>query len=357
MASKEKPERTTHSSSSSILLHGCCSSLLPPAYLAITTSSSVYAQQTSVGCIPKERNALLSFRAGITSDPQNLLASWNGQDCCQWIGVKCSNSTGHVIKVDLRNKFFLDDLYGPSMDTYYLHRMRGKISSSLLALRHLKYLDLSGNHLGGVGVSMPRFLGSLRSLTYLNLSSTDFNGPVPPQLGNLSRLQYLDIDNIWNDNDNKMHSKDISWLARLRSLRFLDMSGVSLRTIGNWVQVVNMLSNLRVLRLRECQLVFPYASIARPNLTSLEKVDLKDNRYTLNPAYWFWHAGTIKHLDLTNNMIVGTLPDAVGITYFGLPKRSDTYKALHIEDKRRVVLGRERDKKWLSNSNRNLLKL
>ena len=131
-----------------------------------TTCSAMYAQQTIIGCIAIERDALLSFKAGITSDPQNLLASWNGQDCCQWRGVKCSNKTGHVIKMDLRNKFFLDDLLSPWRDTFYRHGVSGKISSSILVLRHLKYLDLSGNRLGEVGVPIPRFLGSIRSLTY-----------------------------------------------------------------------------------------------------------------------------------------------------------------------------------------------
>ncbi|XBI83088.1 hypothetical protein VPH35_091639 [Triticum aestivum] len=280
-------------------------------------SSSVYAQEAGSGCFTDERDALLSFRAGIRKDPQGLLASWSGQDCCLWGGVRCSNTTGHVVELNLRNSFFLDDLFAPVFSNNS-HGMRGEISSSLLVLRHLEHLDLSGNYLGGVGVPIPRFLGSLPSLVYLNLSSMDFDGKVPPQLGNLSRLLYLDLNNIWNPNvhyadDNILHAEDISWLPRLPSLRFLDMSGVNLTAVGNWVQVLSMLSNLRALRLSECYLIFPHTPILHSNLTSLEMLDLTENGVdTLNPTYWFWDVGTIRHLDLTNNIISEPFLDAMG---------------------------------------------
>lgn len=146
----------------------------------------------------------------------------------------------------------------------------------------------------------------------------DFDSRVPPQLGNLSRLLYLDLYNIWNHNDyygydNKLHSEDISWLPRLPLIRFLDMSGVNLSAVGNWVQVVNMLPNLRALRLRECELVSPYTPVVHSNLTSLQMLDLSGSGVqTLNPTYWFWDVGTIRHLDLTNNEIIGQFPDAIG---------------------------------------------
>ncbi|XP_045087813.1 receptor-like protein EIX2 [Aegilops tauschii subsp. strangulata] len=283
--------------------------------LATTTTSPVYGQQTNNGgCITKERDALLSFRAGIRSDPQNLFSSWNGRDCCQWSGVRCSNRTGHVVKLDVRNGLFLDDIYR-SWYSENPHGMRGNISSSLVALHHLEYLDLSGNYLSGVDVPIPGFLGSLQSLRYLNLSSMDFHGKVPPQLGNLSRLLYLDLNNNWNHNSYGMmlHIEDISWLLRLALLRFLDLTSVNLSAIGNWVQVVNTLYNLRVLRLRRCGLVFPQTPTVHSNLTSLQIPDLSDTGFhTINPTYWFWDVGTIMHLDLTNNEIAEAFPDAMG---------------------------------------------
>ncbi|XP_020097087.1 LRR receptor-like serine/threonine-protein kinase ERL2 [Ananas comosus] len=56
------------------------------------------------GCVETERNALLAVNVGLT-DPGNRLSSWEGQDCCKWRGVVCSNTTGHVLKLNLRNSY------------------------------------------------------------------------------------------------------------------------------------------------------------------------------------------------------------------------------------------------------------
>ena len=148
---------------------------------AITTAYSVdsTSEISNGSCIPAERAALLSFKAGITRDPDNLLVSWQQgvHDCCRWSGVTCSR-TGHVLMLDLP----YDDPIPTSYDFLGFdgypkdHKLRGQVSSSLLALQHLKHLDLSGNILLGGEMAMPGFLGSLQSLTYLNLSNMHFRG-------------------------------------------------------------------------------------------------------------------------------------------------------------------------------------
>lgn len=90
-------------------------------------------------CIPREQDALLPFKRGITSDPMGVLDSWHkeGQgDCCQWRGVKCSNRTGHVLRLDLRN------LHMDMPDGYWDTSLVGQISNSLLSMDHLVHLVL-----------------------------------------------------------------------------------------------------------------------------------------------------------------------------------------------------------------------
>nr|XP_034606328.1 receptor-like protein EIX2 isoform X1 [Setaria viridis] len=137
--------------------------------LPMPSSSSLQAKRSNGRCITSERDALLSLKAGL-SDPGGQLSSWQGEDCCQWKGVHCSNRTSHVVKLDLHGSYELG----------------GEMSSSLVGLQHLKYLDLSCNNFDGS--SIPKFIGSLKSLEYLNLSKAAFGGRVPPQLETTSVL-------------------------------------------------------------------------------------------------------------------------------------------------------------------------
>ncbi|KAI4989645.1 hypothetical protein ZWY2020_036962 [Hordeum vulgare] len=282
----------------------CLLIVLATTTMSMATSSSYAGETSNRSCIAAEMAALLSFKTGMTSDPAKRLDSWRGHDCCQWSGV---------IKLSLRNAFIEDgENFVWCMPLGESGGLQGKISSSLLALQYLNHLDLSGNSLGGVGVPIPKFLGSIKSLTYLNLACMNFDGGVPPQLGNLSRLLHLSLEaTVFSDT--LLHSDDISWLSRLGSLRSLDMSGVNLSTIPDWVRVVTLLPSLEVLQLSQCGLSLQHEPILHSNLSSLQVLDLYSNRIdTLNPTYWFWDVLVIKELDLSSNKIVGQLPDAIG---------------------------------------------
>ncbi|OEL28738.1 hypothetical protein BAE44_0010241 [Dichanthelium oligosanthes] len=245
-------------------------------------------------CKPHEREALLAFKRGITSDPMDILASWqkDGQgDCCRWRGVRCSNRTGHVLKFKLSNTGLV-----------------GQISHSLLSLDHLVHLDLSMNDLIGSSGHIPEFLGSLANLRYLNLSGIPLSGRVPPHLGNLSKLQYLDLSQ-----GQSLYSTDISWLAGLPLLEYLSMSMVNLSTIVDWADVVNMIPSLKVLSLSFCSLITANQSLPHLNLTNLQRLDLSFN-YFDHPiaSSWLWNLTSLQYFNLAYNDLHGQVPDALG---------------------------------------------
>ncbi|XP_037454499.1 receptor-like protein EIX1 [Triticum dicoccoides] len=270
-------------------------------------TSLLHPNDTNTTCISNERSALLTFRAGL-SDPANLLSSWKDHDCCRWKGVYCRNRNSHVVRLDLQGT------YCKSGDRTQV--LAGNISSSLLDLQHLRYLDLSCNSFDKIQI--PEFMGSLHKLRYLDLSWSQFIGRIPPQLGNLSNLRYLNLRTEYYESyDYSFHhgtySTDITWLSRLTSLEHLDMTEVNLSTIAHWLPVVNMLPTLKVLRLPLCQLRSSPDSLLLPNLSSLETLDFSGNHLHKRSApNWFWDLTGLKNLDISFNDFYGPFPDEIG---------------------------------------------
>ncbi|XP_038973681.1 receptor-like protein EIX2 [Phoenix dactylifera] len=270
-------------------------------YLCFTTNSiSRCNGESNVRCIQSERLALLKLKAGL-KDPHHLLSSWTGAYCCEWTGVSCDNKTGHVIAIDLRCQHLYDD---PSTDWH----LGGEIGSSLLDLKHLKYLDLSSNNFGGR--SIPQYIGSMTGLRYLNLSNAAFSGRIPHQLGNLSNLEYLDLNSFYSLYD--LNADGIQWLSNLSSLRYLDMTWVTLAKASDWFHAVNALPSLSVLHLPFCRLSNIPAAISHVNLSSLATLDLSNNEFDSRLPEWLFNISSLVELNLQFNHFHGSIPDAFG---------------------------------------------
>ncbi|XP_065035184.1 receptor-like protein EIX2 [Musa acuminata AAA Group] len=251
------------------------------------------------GCFSMEREALLDFKAGI-HDTHNRLSSWVGQDCCAWEGVICGATTGHVVMLDLRNTNITDN-----------RALRGeRMNSSLLALSHLKHLDLSFNDFRGIRI--PEFIGSFKKLRYLNLSSTYFMGGIPARLGNLSSLYVLDLSDAL---DFASHVDNLDWLSHLTSLKNLDLSWLKLTGAPDWFSSVNMLPSLQVLSMFYVGLDTIPASVVHVNFTSsLTVLDLSYNHFNSTLPKWLWNISSLTHLDLHESGFYGVIPDAIGVT-------------------------------------------
>ncbi|KAJ4832779.1 hypothetical protein Tsubulata_018793 [Turnera subulata] len=261
----------------------------------VALSANTANSDDHMGCIKSEREALLKFKQSLI-DHSNRLLSWQGDGCCEWHGVACSNISGHVIKLDLRNPL--------SMGTNDQHVLGGVLHPSLVNLTHLNYLDLSMNNF--TGPQIPSFLGSLQNLEYLNLSSSNFRGKVPQHLGNLSRLRYLDLSA-----NGELDVDDLHFVSTLSSLKLLDLSVVPLVQAKNWLQSINMLASLVELHLGGC--FIPHIPLfPKINLTSLAVLDLAGNYFNSTIPHWLFNISHIQVLDLRENSFQGCLPDEMG---------------------------------------------
>uniref|UniRef100_A0A804KMK7 Leucine-rich repeat-containing N-terminal plant-type domain-containing protein n=1 Tax=Musa acuminata subsp. malaccensis TaxID=214687 RepID=A0A804KMK7_MUSAM len=252
------------------------------------------------GCIESERRALLAIRSDMF-DSDERFSSWIGEDCCSWRGVACDNATSHVIKLDLH---YLDTYnfytYGLDDEDNMCFMLEGmgasKVNPALRDLRHLKYLDLSMNNFSDAPV--PHMIASLVHLEYLNLSNAMFGGLIPPQLGNLSNLHFLDLGGC---GFTALRADDLDWLSRIPSLKYIDMSFVNLSKATNWLHQVNSIPSLEVLHLRWASLSYIPSPLPLFNMTSIVKLDIS-HYLNFYPAIlrWFSHASSLAYLDLFN---------------------------------------------------------
>ncbi|GJU40454.1 leucine-rich repeat protein, partial [Tanacetum coccineum] len=237
---------------------------------------------------PHERLALLKFKHSVY-DGFDMLSSWVGNDCCEWERVHCDKVTGKVDSLHLRGR-----KDGIIRAEYLIGK---EVITCLKDLRHLKFLDLSGNDFQGSRI--PEFIGSFKQLSYLNLSNA-FSGIIPPRIGNLSNLVVLDLK---TDPEQSLKSDDMSWISGLSSLKSLDLSYVDLSKAQNRDMVFYMMPSLLKLSLSHCGLTnadLGTLSNSSTTLANIKHLDLGYNHFKGQFPAFFQNMTSLEFLDLSN---------------------------------------------------------
>jgi Leucine-rich repeat (LRR) protein len=161
-------------------------------------------------------------------------------------------------------------------------------------------LDLNGNNLNG---PIPVEIGNLTKLILLKLSTNQLNGNIPAEIGNLTNLEWL-----W------LHSTEISGtipveIGHLTSLRYLYLYSTKLS--GAIPVEIGSLTNLRELIMYSNQLngLIP---IAIGDLVSLQSLNISNNQLSGNIPLEIGNLTNLQYLSLANNLLNGSIPNEIG---------------------------------------------
>ncbi|KAJ3235608.1 hypothetical protein HDU81_000308 [Chytriomyces hyalinus] len=190
----------------------------------------------------------------------------------------------------------------PLSETYRLpwaaRNLTGIIPRALGSLQKLTYLNLSGNHLHG---TIPSDLGNLTSLVELDLSSNAFiGGGIPKEFGNLTRLRRLNLSN------NSLGGVIPAELSRLENLETLFLVCVGLS--GEIPSELSRLAKLKEMHIscnRGLRGVIPQEL---GNCAQLEVLCLSGNALAGCIPRELSRLEKLKVCDLGMNRLVGVVP-------------------------------------------------
>ena len=182
----------------------------------------------------------------------------------------------------------------------YSNGLSGFIPPELGQLSNLVWLDLAANQLKG---SIPAELGRLAKLEKLHLDSNVFIGPIPTELGQLSELTVLRLSS------NRLTGRipaELGQLSRLTHL-YLDNN----RLAGSIPPELGLLTELKYLWMLNNELSGSIPS-ALSQATDLVELRLNINQLTGSIPPEMGQLSKLKNLNLNVNRLSGSIPPEIG---------------------------------------------
>ncbi len=319
------------------------------SYMFTVCLIGVFLSNISAAITSQERSALISIYNSTGGDNWYRNSDWKTPPLYtdgfampgtegSWYGVTVSSD--HVVKLDLNNDHligsipteigdlvFLTDLVlcNNQLNTIhdrlgnctnlvnlqlYSNAFTGPIPARIGALVKLKYLNLSGNSFS----SIPHEIGNLTQLITLCIAGNQLS-TIPAELGNLPVLSTLEL------HENRITGVLFPQVGNLTNLEFLTLNNNLLTGLPS--QIGN-LTKLNDLYLSYNQISTLPAEIG--NMTMCRFLELSHNRIVSLPLQ-IGNLSQLNYLDLSYNLLT-TLPSEIGrlerVEYFYLNNNSFT---------------------------------
>ncbi|PIA33878.1 hypothetical protein AQUCO_03900020v1 [Aquilegia coerulea] len=180
------------------------------------------------------------------------------------------------------------------------NRIGGTIPREIGSIRTLQELVLQDNNLGG---PLPRELGNLVNLRRILLTGNNFTGVLPDTFGNLRNLADFRIDG------NSFSGRIPDFIGNWTRMDRLEMQGTSME--GPIPSSLSLLRNITQLRISDLNIAnMPFPDLR--NLTSLTDLVLRNCSIIGQiPPYIGERIRNIKRLDLSFNRLTGTIPGSM----------------------------------------------
>ena len=210
----------------------------------------------------------------------------------EWYGVG-TDGFGRVLTLNLGGQ------WDSEREEWIPHGLQGSIPTELGSLTALRYLRLNNNALTG---SIPTELGNLSNLESLTLYGNALTGLIPTELGSLTALRYLSLGG------NELTGSIPTELGNLSNLESLQLYGNKLT--GPIPTELGSLSNLESLQLGSNALTGPIPT-ELGSLTALRYLLLGGNQLTGPIPTELGTLSNLESLQLDNNALTGPIPQSL----------------------------------------------